>query len=116
MEGSPNGSTGFSIGGYDADKINGDVQFGIGAANEQYEGIGRGELNIEFMPVFRDQIGAFGTPTSDSVRTCVTNETKRFLMVIINYGSSSLSLATQMAVDLLNEYAQATNVEVKNIK
>jgi len=109
-------STGFSIGGYDADKINGDVQFGIGEKEEPYEGIGRGELNIEFMPVFRDQIGAFGTPTSDSVRTCVTNETKRFLMVIINYGSSSLSLATQMAVDLLNEYAQATNVEVKNIK
>ncbi|WP_346860409.1 phenylalanine--tRNA ligase beta subunit-related protein [uncultured Draconibacterium sp.] len=108
-------SSGFSIGGYDAEKINGHVEFGIGRSDEPYEGIGRGELNIEFMPVFRDLTGAFGTPTSDSVRTCVTNDTKRFLMVIINYGASSLSLATQMAIDLLKEYAQATNIELKTI-
>jgi DNA/RNA-binding domain of Phe-tRNA-synthetase-like protein len=108
-------SSGFSIGGYDAEKINGDVEFGIGQNDEPYEGIGRGELNIEFMPVFRDQTGAFGTPTSDSVRTCVTGDTKRFLMVIINYGTTSLSLATQMAVDLLKKYAQATNIELKTI-
>ncbi|WP_346858217.1 phenylalanine--tRNA ligase beta subunit-related protein [uncultured Draconibacterium sp.] len=108
-------SSGFSIGGYDAEKINGHVEFGIGRSDEPYEGIGRGELNIEFMPVFRDRTGAFGTPTSDSVRTCVTNDTKRFLMVIINYGTSSLSLAAQMAIDLLKEYAQATNIELKTI-
>uniref|UniRef100_UPI00321714A1 B3/B4 domain-containing protein n=1 Tax=uncultured Draconibacterium sp. TaxID=1573823 RepID=UPI00321714A1 len=108
-------STGFSIGGYDAEKINGNVEFGIGKKQEPYEGIGRGELNIEFMPVFRDQTGAFGTPTSDSVRTCVTAETKRFLMIIIDYGTTSLNLATQMAVDLLKEYAGATDIELKNI-
>ncbi len=110
-------STGFSIGGYDAAKINGDIEFGIGEKNEDYEGIGRGDLNIEFMPVFRDQTGAFGTPTSDSVRTCVNHGTQRFLMIIINYGADNLlSLATEMAKDLLKKYAKATNMEVKNIK
>ena len=58
-------STGFSIGGYDADKILGDVVFGVGKENELYEGIGRGALNIASLPVFRDEIGAFGTPTRD---------------------------------------------------
>jgi DNA/RNA-binding domain of Phe-tRNA-synthetase-like protein len=34
-------STGFSIGGYDADKIDGDIIYGIGKPNEPYIGIGR---------------------------------------------------------------------------
>jgi DNA/RNA-binding domain of Phe-tRNA-synthetase-like protein len=74
--------TGFSIGGYDADKISGPVHFGVGRPAEPYEGIGRGALNIENLPVFRDDRGAFGTSTSDSVRTMVTADTVRFLMVI----------------------------------
>ncbi len=71
-------STGFSIGGYDAEKIKGDVVFGIGREGEPYTGIGRGELNIEGMPVFRDATGAFGTPTSDSERTSVTRKQNVF--------------------------------------
>jgi len=110
-------SSGFSIGGYDADKITGKAVFGIGEKNEPYEGIGRGELNIESMPVFRDDSAAFGTPTSDSVRTSVTVDTKRFLMVIIDYGTASLlEGATQMAVELLGKYATATNFELKLIR
>jgi DNA/RNA-binding domain of Phe-tRNA-synthetase-like protein len=110
-------STGFSIGGYDAGKIEGEVVFGIGLANEPYEGIGRGELNIESLPVFRDELGTFGTPTSDSVRTSVTTETKRFLMIIIDFGTSAeLDKATDLAVHLLKKYAGATNMEIKKIK
>lgn len=109
-------SSGFSIGGYDADKIVGDVVFGIGEKDEAYTGIGRGELNIEFMPVFRDNKGAFGTPTSDSVRTSVTNKTRYFLMIIIDYGSQELlDGATQMAVELLTQFAGASNIELKTI-
>jgi DNA/RNA-binding domain of Phe-tRNA-synthetase-like protein len=110
-------STGFSIGGYDADKIEGDAAFGIGEKDEPYSGIGRGELNIECMPVFRDRNGAFGTPTSDSQRTSVSLNTKRFLMIIINYGAStSINEATEMAIYLLKKYAKATNIELKTIK
>jgi DNA/RNA-binding domain of Phe-tRNA-synthetase-like protein len=111
-------STGFSIGGYDAEKIEGDIAFGIGKENEPYIGIGRGELNIESMPVFRDGKGAFGTPTSDSVRTSVTLNTQRFLMVIIDYGTSSglLYNATEMAKKLLVEFASAKDLESKIIR
>lgn len=110
-------SSGFSIGGYDANKIKGKAVFGIGKKDEPYEGIGRGELNIESMPVFRDELGAFGTPTSDSVRTSVTMETKRFLTIIIDYGSpESLSNATQLAENLLTRFAKATNFEFKTVR
>lgn len=110
-------STGFSIGGYDAEKIVGSIEFGIGKEKEPYEGIGRGALNIEFMPVFRDDTGAFGTPTSDSLRTCVSEKTKRFLMIIIDNGAVNLlENATKLATELLKDYANASDFELKSVK
>jgi DNA/RNA-binding domain of Phe-tRNA-synthetase-like protein len=69
------------------------------------------------MPVFRDAKGAFGTPTSDSERTSVTLETKRFLMIIIDYAATPLlDEATKLAKDLLVQFAWATNFEIKYIQ
>lgn len=109
-------STGFSIGGYDVSHIQGDICLGIGRSGEPYSGIGRGELNIENLPVFRDELGAFGTPTSDSQRTEVTTETQRFLMILIDFGGNDqLEDARQMAMRLLKEYCGATNITWNNI-
>jgi DNA/RNA-binding domain of Phe-tRNA-synthetase-like protein len=108
-------TAGFSIGGYDADQIQGTICFGIGNADESYSGIGRGGLNIENLPVFRDELGAFGTPTSDSQRTEVTDKTSRFLMILIDFGGDGqLENAKQMAIRLLKEYCQATNINEFN--
>ncbi len=104
-------TTGFSIGGYDADKIQGDISFGI-AGNEPYTGIGRGTLNIENLPVLRDKQGAFGTPTSDSERTCVSENTRRFLMIIINFANDpGLEDAMQKATGFLKKYCASENIE-----
>jgi len=98
--------TGYSICGYDFDKIEGDVVMGKGRNAEPYEGIGRGELNIENLPTFRDALGAFGTPTSDSVRTMVSDATKRFLMIIIGFeGKAKIEHALDEASSLLQQYA-----------
>jgi DNA/RNA-binding domain of Phe-tRNA-synthetase-like protein len=110
-------TSGFSIGGYDADQIQGDIIFGIGRSDEPYSGIGKGELNIANLPVFRDDLGAFGTPTSDSQRTEVTSQTKHFLMILIDFGGSDqLPEATSRAEELLNKYCQATNITNFNIE
>lgn len=110
-------TSGFSIGGYDAAKIQGDISFGIGVAGEPYRGIGRGELNIEGLPVFRDGLGAFGTPTSDSQRTEVSGQTSRFLMILIDFGGDDqLETAKQMAISLLKKYCRATNIIEFNIR
>ena len=110
-------TSGFSIGGYDANQISGEIVFGIGKANEAYSGIGRGELNIEFLPVFRDGQGAFGTTTSDSPRTEVSAQTRRFLMVIIDFESdNSLDDAMLMAQTLLSKYCQAENIDIRIIQ
>ena len=105
--------TGMSIGGYDAKKIEGEVIFDIGMKDEPYEAIGRGELNIEFLPVFRDSVSSFGSPTSDSVRTSVNRETKKFLMVIVGFsGEQQTHEAVELSLNLLRRYAKADQIEV----
>lgn len=86
--------SGFSIGGYDADKISGIITLGIGEEKEPYAAIGRGALNIENLPVLRDELGAFGSPTSDSERTMVRASTKQFLLVFFDFKKEDLLLKT----------------------
>lgn len=100
-------ASGYSIGGFDADKIEGDtLTLGIGRASEPYEGIGRGELNIEGMPVYRDARGGIGTPTSDNERTKLTLQTTRLLTIINGYsGEDGLREAGDYMQELLRRYA-----------
>ncbi len=103
--------TGYSICGYDADTITGKIVFGVGRLNEPYEGIGRGMLNIENLPVFRDEKGPFGTPTSDSVRTMVTDSTKRFLMIFPSFiHDLGLSEAVDLSAEYLVKYSNAEKI------
>lgn len=101
--------TGYSIGGFDADKIQGtDLVLGIGRADEPFEGIGRGVLNIEGLPVYRDLAGGIGTPTSDNERTKMDLETRHILAIINGYnGSEGLEEAAEMTQDLLKKYASS---------
>jgi len=109
--------SGYSIGGYDVDKIQGDIQLGIGTKEEQYEAIGRGELNIEYLPVFRDEQGAFGSPTSDSTRTMVSPQTNQFLLAIFNFGQhDNLEEVMNDTSILLEKYAAAKNLELNTFK
>lgn len=77
---------GYSIGGFDADKIIGDtLKLGIGKEGEPYKGIGRGTINIQGLPVYRDDFGGVGTPTSDNERTKITINTTHLLVLINGY-------------------------------
>lgn len=78
-------TSGFSIGGYDAACINGPVTMDIGRRGEPYRAIGRGVLNVEGLPVLRDDTSAFGSPTSDSQRTMVSAQTEYFLAVFFDF-------------------------------
>ena len=108
--------SGFSIGGFDAEKIKGNLILGIGREGELYHGIGRGELNIAGLPVYRDLVGGIGTPTSDEERTKLSMNTTSLLMIINGYsGSEGLLEAGDYAMDLLRRYASTENVEIKVI-
>lgn len=107
----------WSIGAYDLDKITGRIIYSVGAAEDIYEGIGRGLLNIENMPVLRDDQGPFGSATSDSHRTMVTEDTNELLMVIHGIGQANQMAETleEMAT-YLKEYAFAKNIEYNIIQ
>lgn len=106
--------TGHSIGGFDGDKIQGDtLRLGVGEHLEPYEGIGRGPLNIEGMPVVRDAAGGIGTPTSDNERTKLSPDTRRLVMTIHMYaGDSDRDLVEKMMCQFLVQYADAKNIVV----
>lgn len=108
--------TGYSIGGFDADKIVGDLVLGVGKEGEIYHGIGRGLLNIEGLPVYRDEVAGVGTPTSDEERTKIGMETTSLLMIINGYsGKEGLLDAGRSSVNLLRKYVSAESVEMELI-
>src|SRR5262249_785194 len=104
-------TTRHALGAYDLDRIHSDVVFRAGAAGESYQGIGRGDLNLEGLPVFSDATGPFGSPTSDSERTKITLQSRRIALVIIAC-SGREKLATEMTWtgDLLHRYVSAVDV------
>ena len=105
--------SGYAISGLDGDRIEGDtLTMSVGTAEDVYNGIGRGLLNIAGMPVYRDAKGPIATPTSDEERTKFTEQT---VTAQININAFAPEMPVEEAVDwmaaLLKKYAQATNVE-----
>jgi DNA/RNA-binding domain of Phe-tRNA-synthetase-like protein len=107
--------TGYSIGGFDAGKIAGDsLLLTRGNGNDYFEGIGRGTLNIDGLPVYKDAMGGIGTPTSDHERTKLSADTTRLLMIINGYsGNGGVAQAVEYSTELLKKYASATHIETK---
>lgn len=109
---------GHSIGAFDADKIEGEkLTLGVGREGEPYEAIGRGQLNISCLPVWRDNIGGIGTPTSDNERTKITPSTRRLLITINIYRTDmDDNDIIETACRLLRQYADAENISIKTIR
>lgn len=107
--------SGYPTGLLDADKIEGEtVSLGVGHAEEPYEGIGRGVLNIEGLPVYRDAKGPIATPTSDSTRTMLNANTSHLLFIINGYDGDEAMIerTVEYALHLLKRYAQSKNERV----
>jgi len=98
--------TGLPIGIYDTDKIDGDMYLTIGGGDETYEGIGRGEINLEGLPLLRDATGPFGTPFSDSARTAVGEETRHICVVLygLNVDVAHVESAAEVADTLITRF------------
>jgi DNA/RNA-binding domain of Phe-tRNA-synthetase-like protein len=106
--------TGYSIGGFDAAKIQGNITLTIGNEDDVFDAIGRGLLNIGGFPVYKDDVGSIGTPTSDNQSTKIGLNTTQLFMIINAYsGIDGLEDTTSFAARLLRKYAMATDIEMK---
>jgi DNA/RNA-binding domain of Phe-tRNA-synthetase-like protein len=100
-----------SLGAYDLDRVRGDVVLRPGMPGEVYRGIGRGDINLDGLPIFADADGPFGSPTSDSERTSITLESRQIALVVIACTARE-RLEADMArtAALLGRYAAAADV------
>lgn len=105
-----------SVGVYDLDNVRGKILFRVGAPGEHYKGIGKEMINIEGLPVFTDEEGPFGSPTSDSERAMIKEGTHSIMMVIISFcEDKDLGQSLKKAVSLLRKYASARDVKTEVI-
>ena len=106
---------GYSIGGFDYSKIEGDtLRLGVGKKDEPYEGIGRGMLNIEGLPVYRDNIGGIGTPTSDHERTSLSLDTTLLLAIVNGYDGNAegVMACAERIAELMNKYTDCKSCNI----
>lgn len=87
----------------------------IGTAHDHYEGIGRGLLNVEGLPLYRDAQGGIASPTSDSVRTMLSLESTQLLFLINGYGGDVAQVheTAHCAIALLERFAHARNISLQ---
>lgn len=105
--------SGYPISGLDGDRIEGDtLTMSVGTPDDVYHGIGRGLLNIDRMPVYRDAAGPIATPTSDEERTKFTEQTTTAQININAFGPEMpLDEAVEWTASLLQRYAHASDIE-----
>ena len=93
------------IGLYDAAKLRPPLVLRRGAPGEAYDGIGKEQLNLDGLPVLADAEGPFGSPTSDSRRTMVTEATAEVFAVVFGVtGRAELAPAMEMLAELLRRH------------
>ena len=95
------------IGLYDADRIDGAINLRRGAPGDAYPGIRKDAVHLEGRLALYDTAGPFGNPTSDSLRTCVTPQTRALLMVIFapaSYPAAGMQSHTQHAASLMAHF------------
>ena len=104
--------TGYSLGSYDLEKLEGDIVWKPAGEGVHYHGIGKEAVNIEFLPVLSDRQGFFGNPNSDSTRAMITPQTTQLLMCVFGFGGAqSLQPMLGQMCEALQTYCGATELE-----
>lgn len=94
----------------DASKLVGDIVITKGIKEESFLGINRGIINADNLVVYKDELGIFGSTTSDTLRTMVTSETKKVLVMMICFDHSVKEQDEQILIDLYQKYTVTKNV------
>lgn len=92
------------IGLYDRAKLQGDVTLRLGRPGEEYPGIRKGPVHLEGRLGLFDAAGPFGSPTSDSARTCIDAHTSDLLgavMATAAYPAADLAAHADLLADAL---------------
>lgn len=95
----------------DYDKLKGNIKIRIGTDNDIYYGINRGLINVTNIPLYVDEESPFGSPTSDTMRTAVSETTKKILLMVICFDDLDKDEIEKLSIEIFEKYAYATNIE-----
>ena len=109
--------TGYSMGTYDLEQVQGDILWARAPEGTAYQGIGKDVLNIEFLPALFDELGPFGNPTSDNTRAMITENTKEILLVYYAFdGGNELLELLKEAEGLLQRFACGRDFQMQIVE
>lgn len=92
------------MGLYDLDKIKGEIILNIGGENEYYQGLSKSKISATGKLILRDDLGIFGNPTADSLRTSIQNNTKNVYAVFFIGGGIEHLYVQEMMDELVKFY------------
>lgn len=67
---------------YDLEQVRPPLVIALGASGDQFQGIRKQVLNFTGKIVLRDELGAFGNPSADSLRTSVSAASRDIMQVL----------------------------------
>ena len=106
------------LGLYDAAAVAGSVTLRVGADGEGYAAIGDKRMNLAGRYLLADDLGAFGSPMTDSLRTAASLDTTETLIIIyapIESPPDVIEAARAAMADLLRRFCSPRKVEVSTI-
>ena len=101
--------TGFSVGSYDQARLSGPIALRLGKTGETYAGIGKDAVDLYRLSLLADANGPFGSPSSDSTRTMITDACTSILTVIYGFsGDTAIREAIALADVNIRRFSGAT--------
>ena len=92
---------------YDLDKIEGNITIGVGQPDDRFQGIRKEVLQMGGKIVAKDSRGAFGNPSSDSLRTSVDESTRHILQLLFFHPEDpDATEITRRSFETFREYFQ----------
>ena len=100
----------------DYDKIIGDVEIRLGRESDEYYGIGRGLINVSNIPVYVDSVSPFGSTTSDTLRTSITEDCKNILLFVICFDNTYIEESKEITKQMFKDLGRVTSLEEIEVK
>lgn len=96
---------------YDRTKLAGDIELRKGLPGESYLGLNNLEVHLEDRYALADALGPFGSPKTDSRRTCVDIQTRSVIAVMyapLEYDRDLLQKQCDFYADRLVQYCRGS--------
>lgn len=98
------------LGSYDLDHLVAPLAYTVAPAGATYPGIGKAAIDLANGLVLKDANGFFGSPTADSTRAMITEDTTHALVIVYAFGEFDAPKIQAMVTDRCQTYLEDCTV------